>query len=401
MPTPADTDTDKILKTKADADNAQPREKLYRLNAGQGLQLEVRPTGRKYWIHRYRNPTTKKGTVYTIGEYPHMTMRQAQIAMLEAKGQISQGIDPNTQKQQARQAGAGETFKAVALEWHANQLGRWSEVNAEQVLRSLEMDVFPHIGSRPLAALEPPDLLQVIRRVEGRGSLDKAAKVKQRIGAVMRYAVATGRAKYNPVPDLKDAMKARESGHFRAMTEGDIPAFLADLAAYRSDVMRRAVMFTLLTFARTGSIRLAEWREIDWANARWNIPGEHMKMGEAHTIPLSSQALALLEELQPFTGNSRLIFYTTHKDKHLSNNALLQVIRRIGWQDRTTIHGFRALASSILHEAGFSHLVIEKQLAHTERNKVAGAYNYMAVYMPDRIKMMQWWADYLDKQGRA
>lgn len=379
-------------------DNAKPQDKPYRLNDGDGLQLEIRPNGKKVWMHRYRNPATRKQSILTIGEYPRVSIRQARMKMLEAKGLIEQGIDPNTNKKRERLRGSGETFRDVALEWHKNQLGRWSETNAAQVLACLDKDVFPYIGGRLLDDLEAPDFLQTIRRAEGRGALDKASKIKQRMGAVMRYAVATGRAKYNPIPDLGEAMQAKESGkHFNALTLANLPDFLHDLAAYRSEVMRRAVMFTLLTFARTGSIIAAEWSEIDFENGLWNIPADHMKMGQAHIIPLPRQALALLEELRPFTGDSKYLFYTYHRTKPLSSNAMLAVLRHMGWNDRTTIHGFRALASSVLHEAGFDHHHIERQLAHTERNKIAGAYNYMAQYMPQRIEMMQWWGDFLDR----
>lgn len=384
--------------TNTQADNAKPQAKLYRLNDGNGLQLEVRPSGKKFWIYRYRNPATKKPTVCTIGEYPQVSIKRARAALLEAKGQISDGTDPNTQKQRDRMHGMGETFRDVALEWFEKRKPKWTEANATQTLQSLELDVFPYIGGRTITELEPPDLLQVIRRIESRGATNKAEKVLRRLRAVFTYAVDTGKAKYNPTPSTQ-AMESRPEGkHFNALTRDDLPAFLQDLASYRSEVLRRAVLFTLLTFARTGSIRAAEWQEIDWERKQWVIPAEHMKMKEAHIIPLSPQAIQLLEELRPFTGNSRLIFYTNHPDKELSNNALLQVIRRIGWKDATTAHGFRALASSTLHDAGFPPHIIEKQLAHTERNKVAGAYNYMAQYLPERIKMMQWWGDFIEAQ---
>lgn len=380
-------------------DNAKPQEKMYRLNDGDGLQLEVRPNGKKVWMHRYRHPATKKQSILTIGEYPRVTIRQARMKMMEAKGLIEQGIDPNTEKQRARMRGRGESFKDVALEWHKSQLARWSQANAGQVLACLEFDIFPYIGGRLISDLEAPDFLQVIRRAEGRGALDKALKIKQRMGAVMRYSVATGRVKYNPMPDLTGAMQAKETGkHFKALTLAQLPDFLNDLASYRSEVMRRAVQFALITFARTGSIIPAEWSEIDFENGFWNIPAEHMKMGDPHIIPLPRQALQLLEELRPFTGDSKYLFYTYHRNKPLSSNALLSVLRHMGWSDRTTIHGFRALASSTLHDAGFDHNHIEKQLAHAERNKVAGAYRYMAQYMPQRIELMQWWADFLDSQ---
>ena len=395
--------------TDMQAKTAQPREKSYRLSFGDGLQLEIRPLGGKYWLHRYLNPTTKKQTVYTIGEFrdnkkpPHLSLIQARTVLYEIKGLIKQGIDPNTQKQREKLQGTGVSFHAIATEWYNNQLNRWSVSNAAQVSRCLEKDILPFIGSRQITSLDALDFLQVIRRLEGRGALDKALKVKQRLGAVMRYAVATGRVKYNPVPDLSIALKAKASGkHFNALSPEDLPRFLKDLAAYRSEIMRRAVQFALLTFARTGSIRMAEWSEIDWDNGLWNIPADHMKLGEAHIIPLSRQALTLLAELRIFTGDSRLIFYTNHPNKALSQNALLSVLRHTNWKDKTTIHGFRALASSVLHESGFEPHIIEKQLAHAERNKVAGAYNYMAHYLPQRIELMQWWADFLDEQqGRG
>lgn len=384
--------------TNTQADNAKPKEKAYRLNDGGGLQLEIRPTGRKYWLYRYRNPSTKKPNVYTIGEYPRVTISKARIKLLEIKELVRGGVDPNTQKQRDRLRGMGETFKEVALEWFGKRKPKWTQANATQTLQSLELDVFPIIGGRVITELEPPDILLIIKRIEARGALNKAEKVLARIRSIFRYALDVGKVKSNPAPSA-GALTAKTGGnHFNALTLVDLPLFLHDLDAYRSEVLRRAVQFALLTFARTGSIRLAQWQEIDWDNALWMIPAEHMKMKEAHIIPLSTQALDLLRELQPFTRDSRYIFYTNHPSRMLSSNALLQVVRRMGWKEQTTVHGFRALASSALHEAGFKPHIIEKQLAHAERNKVAGAYNYMAQYLPERVKMMQWWADFIDSK---
>lgn len=396
-----------VATTDKEAQGADPKEKNYRLTYGDGLQLEVRPNGKKYWIHRYINPTTKKQTVYTIGQYrndkkpPHVSLLQARTKLYEVKGLIKQGIDPNTHKHRTKVQETTNTFKEVALEWHSNQLNRWTASNAAQVLRCLEIDVFPNIGGRAIASLDALDFLQVIRIKEGKGALDKAQKVKQRMGAVMRYAVATGRVKYNPIPDLGVAMKAKpKDQHFNALTVDSLPSFLRELAAYRPEVTRRAVRFALLTFARTGTIRAARWQEIDWDKGLWNIPAEHMKMGQAHIIPLSRQALKLLEELRVFTGDSEFIFYANpnERTKGLSPNALLAVLRHMEWNDRTTIHGFRALASSVLHESGYPPHIIEKQLAHADRNKIAGAYRYMAQYLPERVAMMQFWADFLDSK---
>lgn len=397
----AKNDPKHVASTDLEAKAAQAAEETYRLSFGEGLQLEVRPTGAKVWIYRYQKPSTKKYTVLTIGKYPKVSLKNAKKLLHDAKDQIGQGIDPNKQKQRekAQMTYQGETFQEVALEWYANQLGRWSEANAEQVLQCLKLDVFPHIGASVFLELEPPDLLRVIRRKESTGALSMALKVKQRIGAVYSYAVATGRAKYNPIPDIGGAMQAKSKAkHYKALTTKELPQFLQELSAYRSEVMRRAVQFALLTFARTGSIRLAEWGEIDWDKGHWNIPAEHMKMGVAHTIPLSRQALNLLEELKPFTGDSKFIFYTHRKTQPISSNALLAVLRHMGWHDRTTTHGYRALASSVLYEAGFDPHIIERQLAHAERNKIAAAYNYQAQYLAEREKIMQFWADFIDSQ---
>ncbi|MEB4590239.1 integrase arm-type DNA-binding domain-containing protein [Candidatus Thiothrix sp. Deng01] len=387
------------LLTDLEARNAEVKTASYRIKDMPGLYLEINPNGSRIWRLRYRNPQTKKETMFTVGVFPETKCAAARLAAEEAKAMVRQGIDPNTKKQRDRLRGSGKTFQEVALEWHENQLGRWKKSNAEQVLHSLELDVFPHIGKQPIDDLEAPDILAVLRRIEGRGTLPQAQKVRQRVNAVFRFAVIVGYIKGNPLPEnMRGAIKAYKEKHFNALTVEDLPDFLRDLAAYRSEVLRRAVQFTLLTFARTDSVRMAEWQEIDWESALWKIPAEHMKMEQPHIIPLSSQALKLLEELRPFTGDSNLIFYTIRRGQLISENALLQVIRRIGWSDDTTIHGFRAIASSTLKDHGFRYEVVEKQLAHQGRDKVANAYDYMARYLDERKHMMQWWADFLEGQ---
>lgn len=378
--------------TNTQIEHAKPKDKPYRLNDGEGLQLEVRVTGARVWIYRYRNPATKKQTILTVGDYPRITLKQARRLVEDAKGLVKEGLDPNAYKQQQRIISKAERFKEVALEWYENRKGIWSSANCEQVMDCLIKDIFPYLGEVPMEAVGAQDILTTVRRVEARGALDKAAKVKQRIGAVFRYAVATGRVKYNPVPDLMGALKSKPVKHYLALKPSELPDFLRDLAGYHSEVMRRAIQFTLLTLARTGSVRMAQWSEIDWEAREWRIPAEHMKMKIAHVIPLSTQALALLESLKPITGGGSFIFYTMTRDKPMSNNAMLSALKRMGWNDRTTIHGFRAVGSSIFYESGFKPHVVERQLAHAERNEVAGAYNYMATYMDERRTLMQWWA---------
>lgn len=388
------------LLTDLEVKNAEVKEKSYKIKDMPGLHLEVNPSGSKIWRLRYRNPKTTNETTYTIGTFPQVKCAAARLAAEEAKAKVRQGIDPNTQKQRERLRGHGKTFKEVALEWHENQLDRWRASNAEQIMRSLELDVFPHLGDQAIAELEAPEVVAVLRKVESRGSLSQAEKVRQRVNSVFRFAVVTGQIKGNPLPEnLRGVIKAKKEGHFNALNVSDLPAFLRDLASYRSAVLRRAVQFTLLTTARTESVRMAEWKEIDWNNALWNIPKEHMKnKDQPHTIPLSRQALKLLEELQPFTSDSRLIFYTTRRDQEMSENAMLSVIKSMGWQEKTTIHGLRATASSTLKEQGFRFEVVERHLAHLGRDKVANAYDHMAQYLPERAQMMQWWADFLDDQ---
>lgn len=391
------------LLTDLEVKNAEIKESAYKLKDMPGLHLQVNPSGSKIWRLRYRNPKTTKETMYTIGTFPQVKCAAARLAAEEAKAQVRQGIDPNTQKQRERLRGSGKSFKEVALEWHENQLERWSASNAEQIMRSLELDVFPHLGDQAIAELEAPEVVAVLRKVESRGSLSQAEKVRQRVNAVFRFAVVTGQIKGNPLPEnLRGVIKAKKEGHFNALKVSDLPAFLRDLASYRSEVLRRAVQFTLLTTARTESVRMAEWKEIDWTNALWNIPKEHMKnKDQPHTIPLSRQVLKLLEELQPFTSDSRLIFYTTRRDQEMSENAMLSVIKSMGWQEKTTIHGLRATASSTLKEHGFRFEVVERHLAHLGRDKVANAYDHMAQYLPERAQMMQWWADFLDDQQQG
>lgn len=210
--------------TNTQADNAKPQATLYRLNDGNGLQLEIRPTGRKFWIYRYRHPGTKKPTVYTMGEYPQVSIKRARAVLLEAKALISDGVDPNTQKQRDRMRGQGETFLDVAREWYEKRLPKWTPANAEQTWKSLELDVLPHIGGRIITKLEPPDLLLVIRRIEGRGALNKAEKVLARLRSIFTYAVDTGKVKYNPTPSA-GAMQSRPEGkHFNALTRAELPA---------------------------------------------------------------------------------------------------------------------------------------------------------------------------------
>jgi integrase len=396
-----------VLLKDVQVKNAKPKDKAYRLTAGEWLYLEVRPTrknglpGKKVWLMKYRQPDTRKESIFTIGEYPKITIKKASYAADEAKELLKRGIDPNTHKRNElikQGRAAANSFEAVAREWHTNNYEKWKPTNAAKILRRFELDVFPQIGERAITELEPPDILDVCRLIESRGAYEYAGRIKQFIGAVYRFAISTGKARHNPVSDLRGALKAYKQQHHAALSNADLPQFFRDLEADKSMVLKLAIRFTLLTFVRTEEVRGAQWSEIDWEKAVWNIPGERMKMKLPHTVPLSRQALDLLRELHQLTCDSEFLFYTQRRTRCMSENAMLQLIRRIGWKDKTTVHGFRALASSNFYDAGFRSEAIEKQLAHKEPNAVKGAYNHMARFWEERVKIMQWWADFLDSQ---
>jgi integrase len=265
------------------------------------------------------------------------------------------------------------------------------------VLSSLKADVFPALGTRPIAEIRPPELLDVLRVVEKRGALEVASRLKQRCRAVFRYAIATGRAESDPTRDLDGALKTPKRENYAALDASELPAYLGKLAAYDGHPQTRlALRLLAYTFVRTTELRAAEWSEFDEGAAEWRIPAARMKMRDEHIVPLSRQSLAVLAELRALNGHRRYVFMNlVDHEKFMSENTMLYAIYRMGYHSRATGHGFRATASTILNEQGFKSDVIERQLAHAERNKVRAAYN-RAQYLPERRKMMQHWADYLD-----
>jgi integrase len=296
-------------------------------------------------------------------------------------------------------------FEVVAREWFEQRKHEWADKSATSFLKRLERHILPKLGQRPIADITAPEILSVLRVVEGNGALDTAQRVMQMCGQIFMYAIATGRAERNPVPDLRGALKSPVTKHHSYLKAADLPEFLRKLKAYDGAVLTKlALRFLLLTFVRTTELRAAEWSEMDFDKGEWRIPAERMKMKELHIVPLSRQAVAVLRELQNYTGNRQYIFPNQHNLlTFMSENTMLYALYRMGYHSRTTGHGFRSTASTILNENGFRPDVIERQLAHTERNGVRRAYNH-AEYLPERRKLMQWWADYLDgaaqKKGR-
>ena len=376
---------------------AKKKEKAYKLSDGGGLYLLVKPNGSKYWRLKYRYAGKEKALA--LGVFPGVSMATARQDAKDAKTLLREGVDPSIRRKQDKHTKVTNTFKNIANEWHEKQKGSWTKDHAESVLRTLKKDVYPVIGDTPIKDIRTLDCLSAIRAVEGRGALDVASRVKQRISSVFRYAIQTARCDYNPADQLQGVIETRKVTHMPSLPADALPAFLEELEAYQGyEVTKLALKFLIHTFVRPGEIRGALWQEIDLENKEWRIPAGRMKMNEEHIVPLSDQAIAILEELKPLTGKSKLLFPGVRNNrKPMSENTLTFAIRkRLGFD--ATAHGFRATASTVLNETGFRSEVIERQLAHTpERNKVRAAYN-RSQYLSERKKMMQWWGDYLETQ---
>lgn len=390
-----------ISLSDAKARNAKPKSRPYKLSDGEGLFLLVMPNGSKYWRLRYFFGGKEKSLA--LGVYPEVGLADARDRRAQARKALAAGNDPSLVKKEAKRLTvlrSGNSFKTVALEWHEKRLHEWSPATANLTLKRLEQYALPKLGDRPIAEITPPELLAVLRVVEQRGALETARRVMQTCGKIFMYAIATGRAERNPVPDLRGALKTPVVTHRSFLTASELPEYLAKLDAYDGDRLTQfALRLLLLTFVRTRELRGAEWQEIDWGKAEWRIPAERMKMKDLHIVPLSMQSLAVLRELRKDSGKQQHLFPNAQNpDKCMSENTMLFALYRMGYHSRATGHGFRSTASTILNEHGFRADVVERQLAHSEHNAVRAAYNH-AQYLPERRQMMQWWADYLDGVG--
>lgn len=383
--------------------NAKPKETAYKLADGQGMYLEIRPNGSKYWRMAYRIHGKQK--LLAIGVYPEISLKDARDARTAARKLLKDGIDPSGNKRHEKRKAtinANNTFEAVAREWHDNQKGRWSENHTQNVLHRLETDVFPYIGSDPIADLEALHLLDMLRKIEKRGALDIAGRTRQLCGQVFRYGIQTGRCKHDPSRDLQGALKTRKTEHFAAIETKEIPELLAALE--RNDARlfartRRAIKLSLLTFVRPGELRKATWDEIDFQAKRWIIPAERMKMRRDHLVPLSRQAIEILKEQKEETDHlsTNLVFPSQIRPKDpMSDGTVRIALQKLGFKDRMTAHGFRALARTAIREKlDYEPDVIECQLAHKAAGPLGEAYN-RAQFLQQRTVMMQEWSDYLD-----
>ncbi len=364
----------------------------------------VRKDGSKYWRFKYRFGGKEK--LLALGVYPDVSLAVARNEMREAKEILRGNQDPSLlrkQKKQYQKVAGANTFESVAVEWWQNKKGDWSESHAGRVINSLKTDAFPFIGLRPISEIQPPEVLSLIRKIENRDALDVASRVLQRCASVFRYAVQTGRATVNPASELAGALKARKVEHRAAVTRQELPGLLRAVSNYNGHpITRLALKLLIFTFVRPGELRGARWDEFDIDAKLWRIPAIRMKMKSEHLVPLSRQAIEILEELKPLSGQYELLFPGERsRKKPISENTLTYALYRLGYKSRATAHGFRTTASSILNEEGFNSDAIERQLSHMERNQVRGAYTQHAEYLRDRAIMLQWWADYLNQLEHA
>ncbi|MBK1735768.1 integrase [Halorhodospira abdelmalekii] len=369
---------------------AQPAPRRYKLFDGRGLYLLVAPSGGKWWRWRYRFAGRERHL--SLGVYPRVTLKQARMQRDAAAQQLAAGTDPG-----ARPEGeAVVTFAAVAAEWLEGQRPTLAAATWALAERRLAVWVLPTLGARPVAEIAPPELLRLLRRIEARGRHHTAHRVRQRLGQIFRYAIVTGRLDRDPTADLRGALTAAPVRHRAAVTTPEAASdLLAALSRYGGEPATVAALHLLaLTFVRPGELRWATWEEFDLEQGVWRIPGVRMKMRRDHLVPLSRQAVAWLRWLEAMSSGRGYVFATTHHDRPLGANTLNQALRNLGYGERMTAHGFRALASTLLHEQGWPPEVIELQLAHAQRNAVAAAYNRSA-RLTERNAMMQAWGDYL------
>ena len=389
--------------------NAKPKEKPHKVSDGNGLFLLVNPDGAKYWRMAYRFNDKQK--TLALGVYPEISLEKAREKCLAARSQLADGFDPSEVKKQTRliaKEKAANTFEVIAREWHSNRLSAWRESTAKDTLNRLEKDIFPQIGALSIGDITHKQMIAALRKIEERGAHEIAKRLKATCARIFSYANQHGIENRNPAADLKDVLKPVKAGHFAAIAPDELPEFLKamkenDARLYKPT--RIAMRLMLLCFMRTSELIETPWSEINLETGEWVIPWNRMKRGKLainpdetdHHVCLSSQALELLRDLHTLTGRNKWLFPNQRDhEKPMSNGAILAALKRMGYRNKMTGHGFRALAMTTLKEKlGYRHEVVDRQLAHAQKDKVASAYD-RAQFLEERKKMMQHWADYLD-----
>lgn len=378
--------------------NAKPKDKPYKLADGGGMYLLVNTKGQKWWRLDYRLNGKRK--TISFGVYPDVPLKTARTRRTVAREQIAEGENPSEIRKKEKAAIDGaDSFRTVADEWLEKHSSKWTPKTFDSVTTRLTNYVYPWLGDEPVSKITAVDLLAALRRIEEKGALETAHKVRQYCGQVFRYAIATGRATRDVSQDLKGALTPVNTRHYASITEPrKIGELLRAIDGYKGQpVTRYALRLAPLIFLRPGELRRAAWEDIDLDDAEWRIPAEKMKMDRPHIVPLSAQALEVLKEIEPLTGNGPYLFPSIRtKQRPMSENTLNAALRGMGYsRDEMTAHGFRSMASTRLNELGWNRDAIERQLAHVEGNAVRAAYNY-AEHLDERREMMQAWADYLD-----
>lgn len=374
------------------------KDKPYTLNDGNGLSVLVEPNGSKGWRFRYRFDGKPK--MISFGTYTTISLNDARQRRDEAKKLVASGINPSDarkQEKRARQEIAGNTFEGIAKEWYEKRFDRWSASYAEEMIKTFEKYVFPYIGHRPITDIKPMELMAILSRLDERGATEKLHKVRQRCGEVWKYAIVTGRAEYNPALDLASAFLPHKKEHYALLSVAELLEFLRTFNTYNgSMIVKLAMRLLIIKGVRPGELRQAEWKEFDLEKQLWEIPPERMKKGRTHCIPLSTQAINILEQLKPLTGHYAYVFPGRIQHiKPMSEMAMNVLVRRIGYAGKVTGHGFRHTMSTILYEQSYNTAWIETQLAHVDKNSIRGTYNH-AQYLDGRREMLQWYADYME-----
>ena len=379
----------------------KPKAKPHKIFDGGGLHIYVSVAGGKLWRMTYRHNGITR--LLSFGAYPAVTLKMARDYRDNAKSLLAKGIDPSNHKKVMKKLAKTideNTFEAIAREWHVKFSEMWTEKHRSNILARLEKDIFPFLGKKPISVIKAPDLLEIVRHVESRGAYETTHRAIQYCGSVFRYAIATGRAEHDISADLRGALKPRPSNHFATITDPrKAGQLIRAISSYQGQFsVACALKLAPLVFVRPGELRCAEWSEFDLDKAEWRIPAERMKMREQHIVPLSKQALTILHSLFAVNGTGKYLFPSIRTtERPMSDNTINAALRRLGYdRNEMTGHGFRAMASTLLHELGWNRDAIERQLAHGERNAVRAAYNF-AEFLPERRKMMQAWADYLDQ----
>lgn len=391
--------------TELQVKNAKPKQKAYKLTDGEGMYLEVAPNGGRYWRLKYRHLGKEKRLA--LGVYPEISLADARDRRFEARKLVANGMDPSSHKQEVKKAAieaAAITLESVYQQWLKKKRNGLSERYMGFMERRIEKDILSMLGHEPISGITPKQIISVLQAVEARGAHELARRLKQSLDEIFRHGRTHQLTANNPMIDIKsrDLFERQEKGHFAAIQPDEIPAFLKALRSNKGrlyPLTQMAVELLMLTFVRTSELIEARWEEIDWKHKQWLIPAARMKMRRDHIVPLSTQALAILEQLKEISGNRDYIFPGQVNPKnHMSNNTILQALASMGYKGKMTGHGFRALAMTTLKERlDYRHEVVDRQLAHAQKNKIDAAYD-RAKFLKDRQLMMQDWADFLDKE---